>query len=52
MARVEAYWKRFDRMIAGRLETEAERTARLATYAFPADLAGSVPTTPLITTVP
>ena len=52
MARVEAYWKRFDRMIAGRLETEAERAARLAAYAFPVDLASSVPATPLITTVP
>ena len=52
MVRVEAYWKRFDRMIAGRLETESERTARLSTYAFPAEFASSVPTTPLITTVP
>ena len=52
MVRVEAYWKRFDRMIAGRLETEAERTARVEAYVFPVEFASSVPTTPLITTVP
>ena len=36
--RVEAYRRRFDRLLVHRLETEAERSARLARYAIPADL--------------
>jgi outer membrane receptor for ferrienterochelin and colicin len=51
-ARVEAYYKRFTRMIAGRLETPAEAAARVAQYAFPSDVASSVPTEPTITTIP
>jgi hypothetical protein len=51
-ARVEAYWKQFDRLIVGRLETDAERQARLAEYAFPAELQGSVPSDPIITDQP
>ncbi len=52
MLRVEGYYKGFNRMIVGRLETEAERAARLAPYAFPAELASSVPTSPIITSTP
>lgn len=51
-ARVEGYYKRFDRVILGRLETPAEVAARIATYDFPGDLAGQVPREPQITSVP
>ena len=34
--RVEGYYKRFDRLIVGRLETEAERRARVARLRLPA----------------
>jgi len=51
-ARVETYYKSFSDLIAGRLETEDERMARVARYDFPASLASSVPTAPLITSVP
>ncbi len=51
-ARVEGYWKTFDHMIGGRLETPAETAARVAQYNFPAALASSVPTATQITTVP
>ncbi len=51
-ARVEAYYKSFDRLIVGRLETPAETAARVALYAFPADIASSVPTAPQITSNP
>ena len=51
-ARVEAYVKTFDRLIVGRLETPAETAARVATYAFPAAIASSVPSAPVITTNP
>jgi outer membrane cobalamin receptor len=50
--RAEAYYKGFDRFIVGRLETPAETAARVARYDFPADLAGSVPTEPMVTTFP
>ena len=50
--RVEGYWKRFDDLLVGRLETEAERMRRLAEYDFPAELAGSVPRDPRITINP
>ncbi len=43
-ARVEGYWKDFDDLVVGRLETEAERAARVARYDFPAELASSIPT--------
>lgn len=52
MLRVEGYYKGFNRMIVGRLETDAERTARLANYAFPAELASDVPGAPIITSNP
>src|SRR6185295_4013825 len=51
-ARVETYFKTFDRLIVGRLETPAENAARVATYAFPAAIATSIPSSPIITTNP
>jgi hypothetical protein len=50
--RVEGYYKRSSRLLVGRLETEAERQARLAQYDFPASLVSSVPTDPIITSTP
>ena len=50
--RIEAYHKTFDRAIAGRLETPAETSMRVAQYTFPASLASSVPTAPQITSEP
>ena len=52
VARVEGYYKRFNDLLIGRLETEAERTGRLSQYDFPEDLQGSVPTAPLMTSHP
>ena len=51
-ARVEAYYKSFDRLILGRRETPAETAARVALYQFPPDLAWSVPASPEITSSP
>ena len=51
-ARVEGYWKGLDDLIVGRLETEEERLARVGQYDFPAELASSVPTDPIITSFP
>ena len=51
-ARLEGYYKSFDRLIVGRLETPAETAARVALYQFPPDLQGSVPTEPQITSTP
>ena len=51
-ARLEAYYKGFDRAIIGRLETDEERATRVAQYDFPPDLAWSVPSSPVVTTVP
>jgi hypothetical protein len=50
--KLEGYVKGFDRLIIGRLETEAERQARLLEYDFPASLADHLPTEPIITTTP
>ena len=50
--RVEAYRKRFDDLLVGRLESESERLARLAAYDFPEALAASVPTAAQITASP
>lgn len=50
--RVEGYYKSFDRLIVGRLETPAETAARVALYDFPAALASSVPSAPQITSTP
>ena len=46
---VEGYVKTFDRLVAGRLETPEETAARVAPYAFPAAIASSVPSAPVIT---
>jgi hypothetical protein len=51
-ARVEAYIKTFDRLIVPRLETPAETAARVAPYVFPAAIASSVPSAPIVTTDP
>lgn len=50
LARVEAYGKRFDDLIIGRLETDVERAARVARYDFPASLSAEIPTERIITT--
>lgn len=52
MARVDAYYRRFSDLLVGRLETDAERRARLATYDVPPTLLASVPTRAEITTFP
>ena len=52
LLRAEGYYKRFSDMLVGRLETDTERAARVGRYDFPAALASSVPTDPIITTVP
>lgn len=52
MVRVEGYYKRFEDLLIGRLEPEAERLARVGRYDFPQALADSVPADPIITTVP
>ena len=52
LARAEGYYKRFDRLIVGRLETPDELAARVATYDFPLDLADQRPSAPQITSVP
>ena len=36
--RIEAYHRRFDRLLVQRLETEAERTERFRSYTVPADM--------------
>ena len=51
-ARVEGYWKGFDDLVLGRLETDQERQERLAAYDFPPELAGSLPVDPIITSFP
>jgi outer membrane cobalamin receptor len=50
--RVEGYYKGFDRLIVGRVETPEETQARVARYDFPADLAWSIPTDAQVTTFP
>ena len=50
--RVEGYVKRFTDLLAGQLESEADRLARVSRYDFPADLQSSVPVEPIITTIP
>ena len=51
-ARVEGYYKRFDDLLIGRLETEAERRDRISQYDFPQNFEDSIPTAPLITSNP
>jgi hypothetical protein len=50
--RIESYYKRFSHLLVGQLESDAERQARLARYDFPASLQSSLPTAPIITTIP
>lgn len=50
--RMEMYYKRFDRRIVGRLETDEELQARLSRYDFPEELQGSIPTDRIITSSP
>ncbi len=50
--RVEAYYKKFDRRIEGRLESDEELEARLSRYDFPEELQDSIPTDRIITTFP
>jgi hypothetical protein len=52
LVRVEAYYKQSSDLLIGRLEPEVDRAMRVARYDFPAELAGSVPTAPIITTIP
>ncbi|MCU0241805.1 MAG: TonB-dependent receptor, partial [Vicinamibacteria bacterium] len=52
LVRVEGYYKGFDRLVVGRVETPAETAARRASYDFPAELAASVPADPWILSVP
>lgn len=47
--RVEGYYKRFDDLIVGGLETAAERGARVAQYDFPTQLQSNIPREALIT---
>ena len=50
--KTEAYWKSFDDLIVGALESDAALADRLARYDFPASLASSIERGPLITTSP
>lgn len=52
VARVEGYYKDFDRLIVGRLETPQELAARVATYDFPAEFGDHLPNAPRITSMP
>ena len=49
---IDGYYKRLSNVLVGRLETEAERTERIARYDFPAALQGDIPRAPLITVNP
>ncbi len=50
--RVEGYWKRYDDLLSGRLETPAETARRVARYDFPVEFADSVPGAAQITITP
>ncbi len=50
--RVEAYWKRYEDLLSGRLETPAETAFRVSRYAFPDELAAAVPSAAQITIDP
>jgi hypothetical protein len=52
LLRVEGYYKRFDRRIVGRLETDEELAERLARYDFPEELQDDIPTDRIITSAP
>jgi len=51
-ARVEGFYKDYDDLIVGALETDRERLERIASYDFPPELRGSIPTDPIITSRP
>jgi hypothetical protein len=51
-ARLEGYYKSFDRLIVGRLETPVETAARVSLYQFPPSIASNVPSDPQITSIP
>jgi hypothetical protein len=51
-ASFEAYYRSFRNLAVGRLESEAERAARLAAYDYPSELAWGLPTEPVITSDP
>ncbi|MGV3520397.1 TonB-dependent receptor [Luteitalea sp.] len=50
--RVEGYYKHFDDLLVGRLESEPVRLARVARYDFPGELQAHVPTDAIITSTP
>jgi hypothetical protein len=52
LARAEGYYKAYDRLLIGRLETPQETAARVALYDYPPALQSSVPTAPQITSFP
>ena len=51
-ARLDTYYKRYDDLLIGRLETDDQRLVRLSAYDVPAELWPSVRTSPQITTLP
>ncbi len=51
-AQAELYLKSFDDLVVGRLETDAEQAARLASYRFPDSLLAEIPTAKQITALP
>lgn len=52
VTRVEAYYKAFNQLLLGSLETPETTAARIAGYEFPAELTWSIPSAPIITSVP
>lgn len=50
--KAEAYRRRLDDLLIGRLEAENERLARVSQYDFPSDLLHHIPSAPAITVVP
>ena len=52
LLRVEGYYKTFDHLIVGGLESETDRRARVDRYDFPAELRDSVPAAARITSTP
>lgn len=51
-AAVEAYYRGFEHLVVGRLETEAERAARVSLYDFPVALRWGLPGEAAITSFP
>ncbi len=50
--RVEGYYKRFDHLLMGELESEPVRLARVAGYDFPGELQSHIPADAIITSIP